>query len=343
MVQSKNSVSFDYLFARLHGMWANAVRGERRQKLIHSTTPAVLQENLRPYGLDAGNRIEFHRKLSQRRNSALTWIADLLGGASAKWYRSFLERAWYENLKLVLHAYFSDGIKEEIGKFLQSAKGVPSLDLKAFAEAKNEAALLDAVELLPDMQREQLAAVFQSLRKKDDFMVADAMLDRMYYHRLYQTAGGVSWSMRGIARRLVQQLIDINNLCALMRNARTYHFSPEQMSALWMPHGAWISEPQLTACVGRGELSEMFSSLPSAAQRALRMEPPGGVAEYELHLWQGLYHAAMAAFLDFNNPVGSVAAYPFLLHFENMNLSRIFEGIHFAIVPEEISKMMTGD
>ena len=72
------NASHDFIFAKLHGLWANAIRGDTLERLLRSGTPEALQRNLHDVGIDASKRETFHRNLLMREFNTLTTISRLL-------------------------------------------------------------------------------------------------------------------------------------------------------------------------------------------------------------------------------------------------------------------------
>ena len=89
------NASHDFIFAKLHGLWANAVKGDALDKLLRSGTPEALQRNLHAFGLDAPTREEFNKELMAREIRFLDRTARLLDEAAAEFYRSLIAKTYY--------------------------------------------------------------------------------------------------------------------------------------------------------------------------------------------------------------------------------------------------------
>jgi len=110
----------------------------------------------------------------------------------------------------------------------------------------------------------------------------------------------------------------------------------------WIHGGTKLASSDLKIYHKIESVPELIQSLPLFFQELL--QPYSGKDLYycEHILWNKMHHEALMLFRNFNKPVLSVIAFPYLLHFETINLSRIFEGIRFALPDEEIINMMIG-
>ena len=91
------NASHDFIFAKLHGRWANAIRGDALEKLLKSGTPEALQRNLHDVGLDASRREEFHRNLLLREYNTLKSLSRLLDERTAGYYHALMSKGYFED------------------------------------------------------------------------------------------------------------------------------------------------------------------------------------------------------------------------------------------------------
>ena len=325
-------VDEQYLLARLHGMWSKAAQGERLQKLVHSTTPEILRENLREYHLDGQSREAFYQSLLERRQEQLRLLQRISTIATRGLYEAMLCRPWYENMKTALHAVVSpQERRKEFAAILLKTEDVPALDLERGPRAWT---------LPPGLTHHDLERAQSMLHRHDDFLEADTFLDKKYLSLLQQRARKCPAEFREAFEELLAQHIDVLNICSLLRNLRTYHLPAERMEELWLEGGEHLTPLHLSSLNAKQNYAEAISALPSHYRHAF---PDGAdTALWEERLWNGVYASAKRVFMDFTHPLYSLATYPMLLRFETLNLGRVFEGVHFAIPAEQMMTMLTG-
>ena len=57
-------------------------------------------------------------------------------------------------------------------------------------------------------------------------------------------------------------------------------------------------------------------------------------------LWKLLYKQTKKYFSDYDHMELSIVAFPFLRHFETLNIGRIYEGIRFGMRPQDVQEML---
>lgn len=339
---STNSSS-EFLFAKLHGMWANAVKGERLDKLLNSTTPEILQRNLHDIGLDGSNREAFHLDLIMRKLRILDSAARMLDSTGAAFYRALSARSFYEDLKTIIHERFVKGESPaNISRLLISVPLMPEFDLHELFAAKNTEAFVKALPL------EEIAggmeirnAIFQ-LDKDGDFMAVDSVIDQQFFNAVISVAEKMPQSIRKYSVSLVGGEIDAINISMLLRNARTYHFSSARMRVLLLANGWNIDGRQLRDLAQLDTLQKIIAHLPAVYNRLLAPLTDTDLYKSENAMWNFNHKQALKCFRDFTCPDCSIVAFPFLIHYETLNIWRIFEGIHFGIPARDIQDMMIG-
>ena len=123
--------SHDFVFALLHGKWANAVRGEALSRLLNSGTVENLLPQLQALGLDISRREAFHQDLAAQHVRKLADIAAMLDAPAAQYYHAIAQLTYFENLKTLLAARFLDDRHEDISVLIVQAPTLPQLNARA--------------------------------------------------------------------------------------------------------------------------------------------------------------------------------------------------------------------
>ena len=336
------NASHDFIFAKLHGLWANAIRGDALEKLLQSGTPEALQRNLLEVGIDASKREGFHRNLLMREFNILSDISRLLDERSAKYYHAIMSKGYFEDLKTILHYRFFPEHNIGIEEMLTGLPGAPSGDVKELMASKGIDEFLSRIICDFGVEQKMLSDLMAKLEKEHDIMQAECALDQVHYDFVMKATATVPLDIGRAAREMTATEIDIENICMLLRNIRTYHLAEKRMASFWFKGGLSLDTARLTGLLPSRNVAEAVAQLPPVFQRML--EPFTGAELYlsENALWNHLYDKALRLFRDFDTPSLSIVAYPFLLRFETQNVSRIFEGIRFGIPARDLKDMMIG-
>jgi len=342
MTLPRTNASHDFLFAKLHGMWARAMKGPSLESLLKSGTVEQLQRSMQQLGLDASKREIFHKDLILREFNMLSRIASLLDDASAAFYTALLARVYYENLKTMLHYRFFPERESDISWLLVQVPGLPDFAADELLDAPDTKAFTNMLPLTDGITRRQLSELVEKLEKELDIMFVECSLDQIYYNHVIRAASRTPFAMRGEVRRLIALEIDIVDLCMLLRNVKTYHIDHERLSKLWIHGGELLDAKKLDALAAQASVADVVSNLPSAFQRMLSPFVEGELYLSENALWCHLHGEASRIFSDFDKPSRSIAAFPFLVHFETLNIGRVYEGVHFGIPARDMQDMMIG-
>ena len=342
MPVSNTNASHDFIFAKLHGLWANAVKGDALDKLLRSGTPEALQRNLHAFGLDMPSREEFNKELLAREIGFLDRTARLLDEAAAEFYRSLIAKTYYSNLKTMLHYRFFPEREADVSWLLIDAPGLPSFKAEQLLEATGTKAFIAQLPLSSGMTAEALSNIIIALEKDKDIMAAECALDRMCYANILTHASAVPLDMRATCKELVECEIDITNICMLLRNIKTYKLDGKRLERLWLQGGAQLSLAQLSQLATAESIPKVVELLPKLYGNMLEPLKETALYHSENRLWNHLYGLAAKAFRDFDNEALSIAAFPFLVHFEALNIGRVYEAVHFGIPTRDMQDMMIG-
>jgi len=337
-----SNVCHDFVFALLHGRWAHAVRGPTLHRLLNSGTVEALQQALRSVGLNGTNREIFHRELRTRELSRLAEVAGLLGGGAARYYRSLIAGAHYENLKTLLHCRFLPEERQTNPEnMLLQAEGVPVLNHQVILRQPDTPAFLEAIPGLPGLDKGRLSEIVGRFEQDHDIMLLECSLDRMYAAHTFSAAKSAPLDFSRHALELNGTRMDILNLDMLLRNVQTYHFDVSRMAEVWLPGGRRLSIDFLDSQVDK-DIGAVLAALPEPYRSVLQPFAEQPLCHGENALWSLLYREASRLFMDLDDPPSTIPAYPVLLHFESLNISRVYEGVHFGLPSRELEEMMIG-
>ena len=331
------NASYDFLFAKLHGLWANAAKEDRLAQLINCGTEEELFRLLGEHGVDVSQRNLFHRNLLLREIHSLAGLAAQLDQQTADFYRAFYERTYFENVKVLLHYRFFPEREVAIDQLLVPIPGLPEIHAAEILKQDSTDDFLQAMQ--PSLYPEEIDAAVRKLADDKDIKAAESEFDKLAYRHLLIHAERTPMSVRTACTALVKLEIDIVNLCMLMRVIRTYHLDEEEVNAMWI-HGGTLSPEWLSSLSGLETLSELVAKLPPMFREPLRPFTEAELYVSENTLWKLLYKQVKRYFADYNHMELSIVAFPFLRHFESLNIGRIYQGIRFGMRPRDVQDMM---
>ncbi|MBT7300336.1 MAG: V-type ATPase subunit [Victivallales bacterium] len=332
----------DFVFANLHGRWSRFLRGDELRRVVQSGSPDVLLRALAGRGVQVADLGSARSQLVRHLGEELSRVVDLLGGGLAEFYTAFLRRFWYEDLKTVLHVRIAGGRGVLAQGLLVDLPRFPRLPIQQMLEARDAESLLRCLSGVGGA-REGLDAIVVELLETEDIPRSDAALDCLFFAELQRAAGRCPLSARQVARGLVELEIDTVNLVTVLRNRRTYQLPKEEILQLCVPGGEGTDEATLELLAEVGSPAEAAAILPRHLATCLRDRALEDLAAVEDDLRELLYRRARAAFRDYDRPVRSTVAYPYLKWVEVLNLGRLCEGMRFGMLPAELSPMLIGE
>ena len=339
MTKPSVNVSYEYLFARLHGLWMKSVHGEVLQTLAKAGSTEALAHLAHDVGLEgAEDRTNFHKQLILRENRTLEKVCMLLEGSLADYYRAFLRRAYYENLKMLIHYHHFPAGDTPVAYLLTDVSDWPKVNMAKALQARGTEEFISQLNLRE--HKEEIEAIIRRLAADKDIMAADCALDSIVYNDLLLAARTLEQPMREEALALVGEELDIINLTTILRNVTTYHLDSEKLAGYCLKGGALLVERQLKELSRQETRGGILGKLPSHYARVLSPLSQGELYVMENALWCDLYARVRKLFINFNTPEYTIVAFPFLKHFESLNISRIYEGIHFGLPARELLGML---
>ena len=330
------NISCEFIFAKLHALWAGAAKGERLTQLANAGSVDEIIRLLGEHNLDASRRELFQRNLLQREIESLSAISAQLDKRTAEFYRAFIERAYFDNLKAFLHDKFS-GRAAAIRPMTAAIPGLPEIPLDELLGQDSAESFLQVLN--PALFPEEIGAIVRKLFDDNDVMSMECELDKLAYRHLLRHAENVPMNVRSACKALVKMEIDIVNLRMLMRLVHTYRLDGATVAAMWI-EGGTVPPALLTTLSGLKTLAAAVAKLPAAFRNALQPFTAADLYVSENMLWKMLYKQAKKYFSDYDHMELSIVAFPFLRHFETLNIGRICEGIHFGMRPKDVREML---
>ncbi len=340
MQSSFSDLSTDFLFPKLHGMWAHALAGERLLQLVRAGQREALARALAPWEIDLTQRAEVQKRLTQHLIDVLARVIRITDRRTSAFYAAFIDRYFFENLRTILHYHYFPERDVRIEFLLIDSPHLPQLDVDALLEARSVHRFFRA--LPPHETRDALLPILTELDDSQDLFVAEGRLDRLFYKSLTAHAAALPRASRATGQELVGMEIDIHNLVMILRNASLYRLPQESLMELVIPDGALLDDEALRALTATQQQRLQTGRLPPTYRKALAPLVERELYESENALANVLYAAARRAFSDFNAPGRAAPAFPYLKRYEALNVGRVFEGQHFALDPGEITSMLIG-
>ena len=336
MVLPVIQTSDEFLHARLHGLWAVSVHGETLRGMTALGTVESLEQALHPFGVTDSDA--FHRSLLIRELERLERISRFLQEDMAAVYRVVASHVQFRNLKLLLHRHFFPERSRRLEPLVVHHRILPELDVSALLEATSTAAFLAA---LPKSLLPRMTPIVEAMADSGDIMAAECTMDKLYYDLLLEAVSGARSAFRKAMEGLMRHMVDAFNLTILLRNERHYDYATSRLENLWADGGS-MTAPFLSRLADMDDPAAMLSLLPRPYRDLLLPLHSQEIHVSENALLNAVYHRAHAEFKASRKAWGALAAYPFLLHVETLNLGRLYEGIRLAMQPEAIQTMMIG-
>ena len=340
MRSTYSDLSHDFIFAKLHGVWAKAVAGARLAALVDAQGESALGRILADMGIDSADRATVQKALTGNLINVLASVRRLLDSASGEFYGRLIDRFHVENLKTILHYRYFPEREVDLDFLLIGSEHLPPLNAEALVGAPSVHRFYEA--LPPHHMRADLLPILVELDDTHDIFVAEGRIDKLYYAELLSHAARLPMRVRSHASELLQMEIDISNLVILLRSVSLYRLTAEVLADLLIPGGLHLPL-QAAGRLAEGKTREdIVAGLP--APYAALLEPLGLEELYTLEntLWNALFDRAYAMFKDYDRPAASVAAFPVLKRFEALNIDRAFEGFRFGLGTGVIRGMLIG-
>ena len=334
-----SDLSHDFLFAKLHGMWAKAVAGSRLDALLTTTGSGALRRLLVELGIDITERAGVQKGLTLRFIRDLGSVMTLLDEKTGEFYRRLIDRFFLENLKTILHYRLFPNQDVEIGYLLIDSPFLPEMDPAALIAARS---VHRFYAQLPEHEfKRELLPILVEVDDTHDMFVAEAKIDRLYYDGILNQARRLPRRVRSVAVELLGTEIDILNLVTVLRNVELYRLPFETLRELYLPGGRHLDSPDRFESLDTRE--DVIAALPAPYRKALQRFRAEELYVLENALWNSLHAVASQNFKNYDRPARSVVTFPFLKRFEALNIGRVFEGLHFGLTPTTVRSMLIGE
>jgi vacuolar-type H+-ATPase subunit C/Vma6 len=332
----------EYVFANLHGRWSGFLRGEELARIVQSASPDLLSRALATHGMPVDSFDRARRELVVHLGEELARVMAMLDPRTAAYYEAFLRRFWYEDLKTVLHVRAIGATDVPVEQLLVDLPALPRLPFQRLMEAGDGTAFAEALPK-PHRGHRGIMALVDRLAADGDIPLADAELDRLFFADLMQAAEACPRSGRELACELVGLEIDTANVITLLRNQRTYQLPEPEVLALCIPGGPATKGTRLARLAGMRSPAEVAAMLPHPLSACLRDRALDDLSRIEDDLRDTLFRRARRGFRNFEKPIRTSIAYPYLKWTEIVNLGRVCEGFRFGMLPAEVSPMLIGE
>ncbi len=328
----------DFLFPKIHSLWAEALRGDRLNLFLQANSLPNLKRYLAAANIDAEKRDVIEKRLVERLLKALAHIEALLRPAESAFYRACAERWFIENVKTCFRLLHVPNAELDPEYVLLASPLVPDV-APALKRARD---VEQFVELMPETDyRPRLTEIAAALSAGGDLLRAESHADDLYYRRLHEVSGRLPRRVRGLALTLCGMEADIQNLVTAFRNASLYRFGPDRIADLFIGVALHIDRETLIFLSQQDVEKMPLDAIPNPYRHALlnlwRRQP---MYICENALWRLLFTTAERAFRDYGRPDESVVAFPYLKAAEAVNLGRLFEGLYFGLPVPQIRDMM---
>ncbi|MBP5640436.1 MAG: V-type ATPase subunit [Victivallales bacterium] len=338
MTELTQNARAEYLFARIHALRARAFHGAALQELARAGSEEQFLRVLHNNGIEVDEQQAFSKSLQIRELGILNGLMKQMRSSLASFYHAFMFRTFYKNLKTLLRfRYFQDDTLTLQSLLVPMPFGM-SWDVPRILRAESLEDFLTLIHI--DENIDDVGSCIRKLMKTRDMILAESELERLSYGGVLSSAKRLPNILRGDAVRLVCNEIDVQNISMMLRNVSMYHYKPERMSQMWLEGSDSLSVDLLTEGSRCKEVREAIDLLPDKYRSILLKKSGGELQDLEDTVWKLSLKDAKKTHsqtLDFRQPL---VAYPFLLHFESVNLCRIHECVHFGMSPKEIQGML---
>lgn len=334
-----DNLNADYLFPKLHLIWAQALHGERLAALISGGNREALERLFGSMGIDGSDRREVQRQLASATFRKIQPIAAGLPGGMLEYYRLFLARHFLDNVKTVLrHRQGTEGLTAtDLQALLLDVPGFPQVE----ADASGVLRLREG-GLLPDAWRREFKEVSETLLSTGDIFAAENRLDQFYWRQVLACLAGMPDELGDAVRGFVGQEADVRNVMMALRNLKLYRLPAETLRRSLLPGGRYLKAEGLDRLAAAISDEDLLARLPEPLARVVREALPRGLPEVENGLWEYLWRQACRMFRDYSQPELTVAVFPFMKWIEMQNLSRVHEGFYIGLPPEELKLLVVG-
>jgi vacuolar-type H+-ATPase subunit C/Vma6 len=333
----------EFINALVHGWWANGASGSRLEELARCGTVDNLLRQLQSLGIiEAGvsNDAVLH-SLLVRQYRKLDRLAHLSDSTTQPFYAALKEALQNENIKMILNYRF---FPERVGKASDMLIPFPNAPQSASQiSAIVEAPTTDQFTMLlcrGNTALPQLRQIIKRLEEDHDIMRAENAIDNIGFAKTIAAVANLRGNARDAINELMRRMTDCANAITLLRNASFYHLEPKDMEAAWVEGGELIHHHLWQTLAAEHDRNAVLAALPAPLTSVMAAQNTDSVAVLENRLHRQILRQARRYFTDSTAPELAGIVYPIMLHFETINLSRVYEGIRFSLPVATIMEMV---
>ncbi len=332
----------EFINALVHGWWANGASGSRLEELAHCGTLDNLLRQLHASGIiDSASGDAVLHRLLVRQYRKLDRLAHLADESTQPFYAALKEALHNENIKMILNYRFFPERVGNAGDML-----IP------FPDAPQNASQISAIVDAPTTDQftqllcrgntalPQLRQIIKRLEEDHDIMRAENAIDNIGFAKTSAAVANLRGSARNAINELMRRMTDCTNAITLLRNASFYHLDADAMEGAWVEGGDLIHHHLWHHLAGLKDRNAVLAALPEVLTAVMAAQGSDSVAVLENRLHRQILRQARRYFTDSTNPELAGVVYPIMLHFETINLSRVYEGIRFSLPVATIMEMV---
>ena len=337
MPQTAINLSVDFIFPRLHGLWAKSFFGDRLNVLVRGGLDGFGRA-LSDRDVQVTHRTEVQKRLTVHFIQELAGVRRFLSSGLVDFYEAFIRRYFYEDIKSVVRGWHRGEPNEELRDLLILSDEFPELPVEKMLSAKN---VNQFYRLFPEAKlREAMLPILVELEDRDDVWLAESRIDRLMMAEFHAAASGLRGKGKRVARRLVGQEIDIENIILLLRKNSVADFPLDRLESFVLDNGFELDKGRVLELAKLESWNDVVERLPSQYAGILKKSFDSEPHQIENGLWCGFHKVLTDLFRDFNQPVMSAVVFPYMKRFEVMNLARVFEGLHLGLDPQFIHSIL---
>jgi vacuolar-type H+-ATPase subunit C/Vma6 len=337
MPQPAINLSVDFIFPRLHGLWSKSFFGDRLDVLVRGGLDGFGRA-LSERDVQVTYRTEVQKRLTIHFIQELAGVRRFLPSGLRDFYGAFIRRYFYEDIKTVVRGWHRGEEGVQLRDLLILSDEFPELPVEKMLAAKN---VNQFYRLFPEPKlRERILPVLVELEDRDDVWLAESRIDRLMMAEFHAAASRLGGGTKRVAKRLVGQEIDIENMVLLLRKNSVADFPMDRLQSFVLDNGRELSADRVMQLAQLATWRDVVEGLPSCYAGGLRKSFDSEPHRIENGLWCEFHKTLTDLFRDFNQPVMSAIAFPYMKRFEVLNLARVFEGLHLGLEPQFIHSIL---
>ncbi len=330
--------TFPYAYARVSAMKAKLLQAGEYHKLLKMDLPGItkyLQESeysdeiTRNSAKFAGIEL-IDYALKENQESVFDKLRRICPDDVERAIGLYLERADYQNLKIVLRGLFSNSTKEEVASILEpigrfsEAHFISLFETGSMIKALRESRIVDE----KDIKKE-----YESYKESGKLIVLENRLDSLYFQSAIKGAASLDRHGRAFREFLLRD-IDMVNIKNLLRFAREGLPRDEVFSHMLI-RGLRLNKAALRRLASKDSLESLYAEL-GKTYYAKHVRFEGRVRDVELTLQK--YHMKNVFLRNYDSPLSIVSIINYMMAkiVELRNIRSIVKGRQLGIEADYI-------